>query len=144
MNKKKVFLIVTEVLVGSGSAITTSTMSLSNPSIRIVLTSSTASLTSIAILLTNEYISELNIRYSKLRDWINVSSLLYEKTLKSSMIDKKRDEKESYELKKIHNHYIDKREETMRNTQFKVEDILDDVISEDSIPSEKITKPNNF
>ena len=72
-------------------------MSLSNPSIGIVLTSSTASLTSIAILLTNEYISELNIRYTKLRDWINVSSLSYEKTLKLSMVDKKIDEKESYE-----------------------------------------------
>ena len=58
LNKKKVFLIITEILIGSGSAISTSTMSLINPSIGIVLTSSTALLTSLAILTTNEYISK--------------------------------------------------------------------------------------
>ena len=89
LNKKKVLLIITEVLIGSGSAISTSTISLINPSIGIVLTSSAALLTSIAILITNEYISKLKIRYTKLRDWINVITLLYEKTLKESMIDKK-------------------------------------------------------
>ena len=54
LNKKKVVLIITEILVGSGSAIGTSTMSLLNPSLGIVITSSTALLTSIAILITNE------------------------------------------------------------------------------------------
>ena len=60
-----------------------------NPSIGVVLTSSSALLTSIAILITNEYISKLKIRYTKLRDWINVITLLFEKTLKESLIDKK-------------------------------------------------------
>ena len=55
LNKKKVLLIITEILVGSGSAISTSTMSLMIPSIGILLTSSTALLTSVAILITNEY-----------------------------------------------------------------------------------------
>ena len=63
---KRVLLITTEILRGSGSAIGTSTMSLINPSIGIVLTSSTALLTSIAILMTNEYISKLKLRYTKL------------------------------------------------------------------------------
>ena len=76
MNEKKVLLIITEILLGSGSAISTSTKSLINPSIGIVLTSSTALLTSIAILITNEYISKLKITYTKLRDWINVITLL--------------------------------------------------------------------
>ena len=89
MNKKKVLLIVTEVLVGSGSAISTSAMSNINPSVGIVLTSSTALLTSLAILITNEYISKLKLRYTKLRDWINFITIIYEKTLKQSMIDKK-------------------------------------------------------
>ena len=66
LNKKKVFLIITEILIGSGSAISTSTMSLINPSIGIVLTYSTALLTSLAILITNEYISKLKLRYTKL------------------------------------------------------------------------------
>ena len=72
LNKKKVLLIITEVLIGSGSAISTSTMSLINPSIGIVLTFSTALLTSLAILITNEYIIKIKIRYTKLRDWINL------------------------------------------------------------------------
>ena len=59
LNKKKVLLITTEILFGSGSAISTSTMSIIIPSIGIALTSSTAFLTSVAILITNEYISKL-------------------------------------------------------------------------------------
>ena len=144
LNKKKVLLIITEILIGSGSAISTSTMSLINPSIGIVLTSSTALLTSLAILITNEYISKLKFRYTKLRDWINFITILYERTLNQSMIDKKIDEKEAQELKKIYNHYIDKRKEIMDSTNFKVEDIFSDVISKDSISPEQITKLNNF
>ena len=101
-------------------------------------------LTSIAISITYEYISKVKIRYTKLRDWINVITLLYEKTLKTSMIDQKIDEKEANELKKIYNHYIDKKSEVMKNTSFKVQDIFTDVISKDTISSEQITKLNNF
>ena len=133
LNKKKILLIFTKMLVGSGSAIGTSTMSLINPSIGVVSTSSSALLTSIAILITNEYISKLKIRYTKLRDWNNVITLLYEKTLKESMVDKKNNEKESEQLKQIHNHYVDKKSEIMKNIQFKVEDIFTDVISKDTI-----------
>ena len=88
-DKKKILLIITEILIGSGSAIGISTMSLINPSIGVVLTSSSALLKSIANLFTNEYISKLKIRYTKFRDWINGITLLYERTLKESMIDKK-------------------------------------------------------
>ena len=144
LNKKKVLLIITEILIGSGSAIGTSTMSLINPSIGIVLTSSTALLTSLAILITNEYVSKLKLRYTKLRDWINFITLLYEMTLKESMVDKKIDQKESEELKKIYNHYIDKREEIMKNTSFRVEDIFGDVINKDNISQDQIIKLNNF
>ena len=144
LGKKKILLIITKILIGSGSAIDTSTMGLINPSVGIVISSSTALLTSIAILITNEYISKLKIRCTKLRDWINVITLLYEKTLKESMIDKKIDEKEANQLKQIYNHYIDKKSEIMKNTQFKVEDVFGDVISKDSISPEQITKLNNF
>ena len=62
LNKKKVLLIITEILVGSRSAISTSAMTIVNPSIGIVLTTSLALLTSLAILITNEYISKLKLR----------------------------------------------------------------------------------
>ena len=38
LNKKKLFIIITEILFGSGSATSTSTMSITTPSIGIVLT----------------------------------------------------------------------------------------------------------
>ena len=133
-------LVITEILVGSGSAISTSTMSLINPSIGIVWTFSTAFLSSIAILTTNEYISKLKLRYTKLRDWIFFITLLYNKTLKESMIDKKIDQNEAEQLKQIYNQYFDKRSEIMENTQFKLENVFIDVISKDSILTEQITK----
>ena len=144
LNKKKILLIITEILVGAGSAVGSSSMALINPGAGIVVSSSTALLTSIAILITNEYISKLKIRYTKIKDWINVITLLYEKTLKQSMIDKKIDEKEAAQLKQIYNHYVDKKSEIMRNTQFKVEDIFNEVINKDTISQEQIVKLNNF
>ena len=87
-------------MIGSGSAIGTSTMSLQNPSIGIVVTSFTALVTCIAILITNEYIIKSKIRYTNLRDWINGIKLFYEKTLITSLVDKQIDEKEALELKK--------------------------------------------
>ena len=144
LSKKKVILIINEVLIGSGSALSTSTMSLINRSIGIVLTSSTALLTSLAILITNEYINKLNLRYTKLRDWINFITLLYEKTLKEYMVDKKIYQKEAEQLKQIYNHYIHKGKEIMDSTKFKVEDIFSDVISWDSISPDKINKFNTF
>ena len=110
LNKKKVLLIITEISIGSGFAITSSTLGQINPSAGIIISCGTALLTSTAIFITNEYISKLKIRCTKLRDWIIVITLLYEKTLKTSMVDKKIDEKEAEELKKICNHYFDKKE----------------------------------
>ena len=91
-------------MIGSASTISASTLAISNPSAGVFISSSTALLTSVAILITNEYIPKLKIRYTKLRDWINAITLLYEKTLKTSRVDKKIDEKEVLELKKIYNH----------------------------------------
>ena len=86
LNKKKILLVITEILIGSGSAKGSSTIRLINPYAGTIISSSTALLTNIAILITNEYISKLKTRYTKLRDWINVITLLHEKTLKESLI----------------------------------------------------------
>ena len=47
-------------------------------------------------------------------------------------------------MKKIYDHYLDKRKEIMRITEFEVEDNFGDVISKDSISPEQTTKLNNF
>ena len=54
LNKKKILIIITEILVGSGSAIGSSAMSMINPGAGIIISSITALLSSIAILITNE------------------------------------------------------------------------------------------
>ena len=144
MNIKKVLLIITEILIGAGSAVGSSSMALINPGAGFVISSSTTLLTSLPILITNEYISKIKIRYTKLRDWIIVITLFYEKTLKQSMVDKKIDEKEAQELKKNYNLYIDKRKEIIKNTQFTVENVFGDVISKDNFSQVQITKLNNF
>ena len=144
LNKKKILLIITEIFVGAGSAVSSSLMALINPGAGIVISSRTALLFSIANLITKEYISKLKIQYTKLRDWINVITLLYRKNVKSSMVDKKIDQKEAEELKKIYNHYIDKRKEIMKNTNFNVEDVFGDVISKDNFNQEQRTKLKIF
>ena len=144
LNKKKILLIITESLIGSGSAISTSTLGLINPGAGVIISSSTTLLTSIAFLITDEHLSKLKMRFTKLRDWINVITLLYEKTLKESVIDKKIDQKEAEQLKQIYNHYLDKRKDIMKNTSFKVDEVFGDVISKDIFSQEQITKLNNF
>ena len=79
LNKKKVLLIIIEILVGSASTISISTMGLIDPGAGKFIPSSTALLTSIAILITNEYISKLIIPYTNLRDWIMVDKKIDEK-----------------------------------------------------------------
>ena len=64
--------------------------------------------------------------------------------LKSSMVDKKIDQKEAEQLEQIYNQYIDKRKEIMKNTQFKIENVFGDVISKDNFSQEQITKLNCF
>ena len=71
-------------------------------------------------------------------------TLLYEKTLKQSKVDEKTDEKETEELKKISNQYIDKGKEIMKSSSFEAEDVFGDVISEDNFGQQQITKPNFF
>ena len=100
LNKKNVLLFITEILVGGGSTKTRSTLSKNNPTVGIVISSSAALWTFVAISIKNEPISKIKIRYTKLRNWINFITILYEKTLGQSMIDKKIDEKEALELKK--------------------------------------------
>ena len=77
-------------------------------------------LSSISKLITNEYFSKLKIRYTKLRDWINVTALLYKKTFEESTIDKKFDKKEAEKLKSDYNHCNNKQVKIKKSTQFKV------------------------
>ena len=71
-----------------------------NPGAGNINSISRALLASIAILKANEYNSTLKKIYTNLRDWINVITLLYEKTSKTSMVDKKNCWKRSWGIEK--------------------------------------------
>ena len=60
------------------------------------------------------------------------------------MVDKRIDDKEAQELKKIYNHYLDRRKGIMKNTQIKVEDFFGDIIGKDNCSQEQINKLNKF
>ena len=57
------------------------------------------------------------------------------------MIDQMIDDKKTLELK-MYNHYLDKRTDIMKNTQFKKEDVFGDLVGKDSISTEQLTKRN--
>ena len=95
---KNLLILKTDILLGSCSAITTSALSILNLFVGFVVTSSTALITSINILITNEYISKLNLGFTKVRDCMNVITLLYEKRWNRLMVDKKMEEKKGLEL----------------------------------------------
>ena len=71
LGEKKVLLIISEILIASASTFSSSTMGSINPGASIIVSSSTALLTSFAVLITKEHVSNLKIRYTKLRDWVN-------------------------------------------------------------------------
>ena len=146
LNKKKIYISILEILTGIVGLSAGSTLSLTGvgASIGVPIAASSSFLVSIATLITNEYFSKLKIRYTNLRDHINMITLLYEKTLNKSMIDKKIDPIEAEELKKIYNHYLDKKKEIMKNTRFQVQEVFGDIINKDTISPEAINKLNNF
>ena len=69
-------MIVSEILIGGvelgvGSGLTISGLA----PVGIMCAGSVSFLSSVSTLITNEYISKLKIRYTKIRDWINVIKL---------------------------------------------------------------------
>ena len=103
LNTKKVLLVISEVLSGGVSTLTTSTLSSVDPSAGTIISRSTALIISIAVLITNDLISKLRIRYTILGDCFNVRTLRYGNTLRKSMVDKKIDDKEAEDLKNVCN-----------------------------------------
>ena len=144
VNKKKIYISILEILAGASGVVVGSTLTATGvgTQIGVPVAGVSSFAISVAVLFTNEYFSRLKLRYQKLRDQINMIKLLYEKTLKKSLVDKKIDEKESEELKSIYNQYITKRKEIMENTKFTVEDIFGRLDLSENISAEQIRTLN--
>ena len=98
MIKKKVNRIVSEILIGSAGLAVSSWLTISGVApAGITCAGSISFLSKNSTLIANEYFSKLKIKYTKLGDWNNKVILLYEKTLKEAMVDKKNRSKRSRE-----------------------------------------------
>ena len=60
------------------------------------------------------------------------------------MIDKTIDDKNANDLKRNHNHYLDKGPDFLKNTQIKVDDVFGDTLDKDSTSPDQINKLSIF
>ena len=111
MKKKKVYISIIEILAGASGVVVGSTLLATGvgTQIGVPIAGVSSFEISVAVLFTNEYFSRLKSRYQKLRDHNRMIKLLFEKTLKKSLVDKKIDENKSEGLKIIYTYYITKR-----------------------------------
>ena len=117
LNTRKIFMIVSEKLLGAGGLSVVSGLTISGIApVGRVTAGSISFLSSISTLITDKNLSRLEIRYTKLRDCINETTLLYEKKhLKNLGLIKKIDEKEGEKIRSIYNHYFNKQNEIKKN-----------------------------
>ena len=121
LNKKKLSQIASKILIGTVELVVGSGLIASELApVGIMCASSNTLLSSISSLITHECFSKLKTRCTKIQFWIIVITSLYVKILKQSMVDKRIDEKEALDLKKIYILHLDKRKEMMKSTRSKV------------------------
>ena len=110
---------------------------------------STASfIITIGTMIFNAYLDSVKIRNRKLQDYINLTILLYEKEMKKALQDNIINEQEQKELKDIYTHYLNKKNDIKKSTQFDVKEVFKDSLGEmakkELISEEMITKLNDF
>ena len=146
--KQQIFNKIVGILSGVSTltgAILTSTVLASIAGIPI----STASFVlTIASMIMNAYLDSVKIRNRKIQDFINLTILLYEKTMKKALQDNKINEQEQKELKDIYQHYLNKKDDIKKSTQFDVNEVFKDSLGQmakrDLISDEIIVKLNDF
>ena len=146
--KQQIFNKIVGILSGVSTltgAILTSTVLASIAGIPI----STASFVlTIASMIMNAYPDSVKTRNRKRQDFINLTILLYEKTMKKALQDNIINEQEQRELKDIYQHYLNKKDDIKKSTQFDVKEVFKDSLGEmakrDLISDEIIVKLNDF
>ena len=146
--KQQIFNKIVGILSGVSTvtgAILTSTVLASIAGIPI----STASfIITIGSMIFNAYLDSVKNRNRKLQDYINLTILLYEKEMKKALQDNIINEQEQKELKDIYTHYLNKKDDIKKSTQFDVKEVFKDSLGEmakkELISEEMITKLNDF
>ena len=78
-----------------------------------------------------------------MNDWMKMINKLFDETLKKSNYQKRTDEKEGDETKKLYNHHLDKRKDFTKSTERSYDEIFCDVSEKDN-SAEQITKLSGF
>ena len=146
--KQQIFNKIVGILSGVSTltgAILTSTVLASIAGIPI---SSASFVLTIASMIMNAYLDSVKTRNRKKQDFINLTILLYEKTMKKALQDNIINEQEQRELKDIYQHYLNKKDDIEKSTQFDVKEVFKDSLGEmakrDLISDEIIVKLNDF
>ena len=146
--KQQIFNKIVSILSGVSTltgAILTSTVLASIAGIPI---SSASCILTIASMIMNAYLDSVKIRNRKIRDFINLTILLCEKTMKKALQDSIIIEQEQRESKDIYQHYLNKKDDIKNSTQFDVKEVFKDSLGEmskrDLISDEIIVKLNDF
>ena len=146
--KKQIFNKSVGILSGVSTltgAILTSTVL---ASIAVIPISSASFIPTIASMIMNTYLDSVKIRNRKIQDFINLTILLYEKTMNKALQDNIINEQEQKKLKYIYQHYLNKKDDIKKSTHFDVKEVFKDSIGEmakrDIIGDEIIVKLNDF
>ena len=126
-------------------AILTSTVLASIAGIPI---SSASFVLTITSMIMNAYQDNVKIRNRKKQDFINLTILLYEKTMKKTLQDNIINQQEKRKIKEIYQHYLNKKDDIKKSTQFDVKEVFKDSLGEiakrDLMSDEKIFKLIDF
>ena len=102
----------------------------------------------IASKIMKAYLDSGKIRSRKIQDFIYLTILLYEKTMNKALQDNIINEQEQIELKDTYQHYLNKKDDIKKLSQFDVELVFKDSLGEkakrDLISDELIVKLNDF
>ena len=146
--KQQIFNKIVGILSGVSAltgAILTSTVLASIAGIPI---SSASFILTIASMIMNAYLDSVKIRNVKIQDYINLTILLYGKTMKKALQDNITNEQEQKEMKDIYQHYLNKKDDIKKSTQFDVKEVFKESLCEmakrDLISDEIIVKLNDF
>ena len=99
-------------------------------------------------MIFNAYLDSVKIRNRKLQEYINLTILLYEKTMKKALLDNIIDEKAQKELKDIYQFFLHEKGNLKKSTQFDVNKVfkssLGELAKKELISEEMITKLSDF
>ena len=146
--KQQIFNKIVGILSGistlTGSVLTSTVLA----SIAGIPIASASFILTISCILLNAYLDNIKMRNRKIQDFINLTILLYEKTMKKALTDNVINEQESIELKDIYQHYLNKKDDSKRSTQFDVnivfKDSLGDIMQKEGLSKDLINKLNDF